>query len=225
MDTADGEHQLSAFVKKGYRQGDHRGTADYSTRYHNRLLATDLLVSDLGKGGVKHKRLEGGLSSLQEAVRTGKNVMSAGKNVLKFPLVLLTLTGAPLREALEDLDVGGRLQSFMDETEGLSEFRARLGVFLYRSAHDGRDPPRGDAGNVDRLPMPSDGFIIVCTMLAVAPGRVPAYRRGHVAAMPVRTGVFYRRRWECDVEIMGEEMVGGEMVEKRWYARVLMLFR
>jgi hypothetical protein len=144
---------------------------------------------------------------LQEAVRTGKNVMSAGKNVLKFPLVLLTLGGAPLREALEDLGVGGRLQTFMDETEGLSEFRARLGVFLYRSGHDGRYPPRGDAGNVDRLPMPSDGFIIVCTTLAVAPGRVQAYRRGHVAPMPVRT-------------VFSTEGGGNAMLrswEKRWW--------
>lgn len=225
FDTADGEHQLSSFIKKGYRQGDHRGTGQYNATYHNRTMVTDHLMADMSVLGEPGRLSVHGMSCGQEALQSKTNVISSGKNVFKLPLFILGLHGDDLEEAIQQMSCDR--ESLLDilETEGIEHLRARLGIFLYKAENGGRDPPIGLGGQLHALPMPKDGFVVLCTTLAVYPGRVAGYRRGLTDVMPVRVGEFYGRKWKCDVQIDGEEAVNGEFVPKTWYARVLLLMR
>lgn len=215
---------MSTSVKKNYRVSNKKDGqfVEFSTKEYNRQLVLDSLVDgeDVASGAK---------GCMAQAVATGKNVMATGKNMVRVPLTILSGSATAdqlwyLREGMSDTR-RETIERLIETTQGITFLPARLGMFLYRDSHEGAEPPRGDARNANNLPGPDFDLVEICSTLAVAPGKVAAYRRGFKEAMPVRTGIFHGRQWSCDVEIMGEEEHNGKVVEVSWFAKVILLFR
>jgi hypothetical protein len=218
-------------VKRIYRSSNHREHTKYTCLSYNRLLVSDILGKDEKRAEPRRRGQEEAASHEQEVVQsalqaarsTKENAMSSALFQVKVRVFdFSNRVAQELAVAESPKEVHKDLREML-EVEGMEQLLVQVGVFLYRDANNGADPPRGDARMAARLPRPRRGNVFVHRALAVAAGQSmepwAKVRTSYTDATCVRARPsFFGAPWFSDVEIAGSDGTA-------WYGRVLALLR